>query len=90
MKIDVTQEDINRGKKGSILSCPIALAVKRQTGLHVVHAYCGAVEYSLAPREGKWMRGDYPKEVQDWVMAYDSFRHVLPISFDCEFYEDNI
>jgi len=31
MKIEVTQDDINKGKKGDIFNCPIARVIKRIT-----------------------------------------------------------
>lgn len=39
MKVQVTQSDIDRGKKGDSCQCPVALAVARAAGTTSVYAF---------------------------------------------------
>jgi hypothetical protein len=39
MKIEVTQEDIDKGKRRQACNCPISLAVKRHTGARYVATF---------------------------------------------------
>lgn len=81
MKIEVTQYDIDNGQPWSGRGCPIALAVKRVlssaycVGLDGVH-YHGAVYGKPIP---------LPRNVINWMNAFDKGFSVFPFSFNLEF-----
>lgn len=88
MKVDVTQEDIDRGEH-SCEACPVAKALNRLTGLpwHVTH-----LSASLWSRTSLVVRVLLPSEVAVWILSYDRGRmsdgswiasaKPLPFSFD--------
>lgn len=78
MKIEVTAEDIRRGKKISIRTCPIALAAKRIFPDKSVHACLGRIDI------GK-KRFLIPKFVADWMTRFDKGEKVEPIEFELNY-----
>ena len=79
-KIDVTQEDIDSGRRCSSTSCPIARALLRATGqsLYVWAYACG---YS-----GN-MRYDLPAIAKNKIAVYDLCGVMTPFSFELDFTE---
>jgi hypothetical protein len=66
MRIDVTREDIEVGEAGGCLTCPVALALNRATGLEW-----------FVDRDAARIRGDQtwlrlPAEVADWIAEFDA------------------
>jgi hypothetical protein len=76
MLINVTQEDIDKGCQRNSSNCPVARAIKRQTGQDVL---VGAYQFGLMSGEKLWM----PQGVQNFVYAFDNGYNVLtkPFSF---------
>lgn len=76
MKIEVTQQDIDRGDCGNPFNCPIALAIKRVTGeddrVYVFH------EYVINLNRGYYK---IPKAAQEFVKSFDNHEAVKPFSF---------
>lgn len=75
MIIEVTEEDIRKGKRGDNLSCPIALASKR----------CLPVNYvgPLMIRFGfphKWV--NLPPQARNFIHTFDEGCPVKSFSFD--------
>ena len=82
MIITVTQEDIDKGKTSSVVSCPIALAVKRtcklDDGVEVLED-----EIILKRRDlQRWL----PAEAINFIRRFDDFgsEGVAPFSFEIE------
>lgn len=79
MKIKVTQDDIDKGKRCLINQCPIALAVRRGTGLPTV--YIGAVHFIT----GKFERVTLPPAAIEFIKKFDQQATVKPFEFELEF-----
>jgi len=78
VKIEVTQEDIDRGARRSCCNCPIALAVKRLVPhCSEVDVRCGAI-YAKTPELWK---ADASISVIDFISGFDAGRPVQPFSF---------
>lgn len=85
MRIEVTQEDIDRGKRGNSCECPVARAVKRAIGdggVFVQHEHISTrTHYFRAPRE-----------VRNFITAFDypipGFT-ILPFAFDIPYEKVN-
>lgn len=75
MKIHVTREDIDLGERGSCLSCPIALAVKRQADIASVRVEVASIRVGSA-------KAILPDEARRFVDHFDYGRDVHPFSFD--------
>jgi hypothetical protein len=77
MKIHVTQEDIEQGKRFECDHCPVALAIKRTTGMSVsVHSD----KISLA--SGQFTT---PVEVVAFIDMFDGRLAVQPFEFEISF-----
>jgi hypothetical protein len=79
MKITVTREDIQNGRRHNPSGCPVGLAIQRAgvpyccvTGGAVVmrHEHRGTTALLL------------PEAVQNWIADFDQARSVEPISFE--------
>lgn len=84
IKIEVTQEDIDRGKQGSRCWCPIARAIKRtlywMPGDTMIPD--GRVEVSIAQVAIEDGRADLPFEASNFIVAFDRGEPVKPFSFE--------
>lgn len=75
MKIEVTQEDIDKGERGSCSGCPVALAMKRALGVQTLlveddAAWTNMEEYLL------------PDPVPDFIGDFDTGEPVKPFTFE--------
>ena len=73
IKIDLLEEDIKNGRSCSYDSCPIALAIKRITGIEP------RVEYRYITVGNN--RFCNPQEIMDAIDRYDTAREMIPFSF---------
>jgi hypothetical protein len=87
MKITVTQEHIDRGKRGKCDSCPIALAILDDVSID--EAKVGAIIATISRKKPiiSWSRvstEDYylPQSAIDFVRKFDDSSHVEPFSFE--------
>lgn len=86
--VDVTQEDINKGNRGSCRTCPVAVAMNRALDnagrMPAFHfARVAASIWDLASPEGccpRWS-GQLPDRVRGFIEAFDSYHTSLPFSF---------
>lgn len=77
MKITVTQEDIEKGKRGC-RNCPIALATNRTTLLDAaVYPHC-IISVDMGT---VWV---LPKKAQQFIQRFDDGKPVHPFTFDIE------
>jgi hypothetical protein len=75
MRIKVTQEHIDRGEAINVWACPIALALKEQTGRAWAVYACGAVETSGG-------EANLSSKMTRWTEDYDNAEDVSPIDFN--------
>ena len=86
MKIKVTQEDIDKGGRGTshCMNCPVARAIQRETGFTtsvwptVAFIYNGSGPFSLPCHVAM------PSSVTEFVKAHDIQRPVEPFEFELE------
>lgn len=82
MKIQVTQDDIDRGVRGNVCFCPVALAVKRATSETV---YVSGMRIRIIKKaNGKALEAPTPSEVSCFIAAFDHYATVEPFEFDLE------
>src|SRR5208337_1065748 len=81
MRITVTIEDIEAGRRYDPVRCPVARALRR-TGM----AYFTVMESAVRLRDEEHYGGllVLPGAVQDWIRGFDRGEPVEPISFDLE------
>lgn len=76
MKIQVTQEDIDKGERGKACRCPVALAVKRETKtLAIVDRDCIYCELG-------YKRFANPLNVTKFIDDFDKALPVEPFEFE--------
>lgn len=83
MKIEVTAEDIQRGRKGNACSCPIHRAGRR-AGLIDFEVWNKAVSVYL---DGKKKNYPLPEVAQQFIKKFDCGQPVEPIAFELAFKE---
>ena len=81
MVITVTQKHIDNGRRGLMLSCPIALAIKERTGLSVVIVgrYISVYTNNIDLRQCKTS-----EKALGFIYDFDSGINVKPFTFECE------
>lgn len=77
MRVDVTQDDIDKGRPLSHMSCPIAHALNRRLGTHDGRWAVGGVHANNTFAEIR-----LPIDAYRWLVDYDSGYDVEPFSFD--------
>jgi hypothetical protein len=77
VKIEVTEEDISLGYRGYATLCPIAVAVKRITGIQRVDARANRIRVGT-----KEVRT--PPEAAAFMENFDKFGKGYPFSFEVE------
>jgi len=73
--VEVTQDDIDAGRKGYGRKCPVALAIARQAGWEYVYVS------PLNLWDGVNKTRPIPQAVRAFVLAYDAGQPVAPFSF---------
>lgn len=82
MKIEVTAEDIARGKRGNACHCPIALAAER-AGMRHVKVDLDSIGEKFTG--GCWGRWSYlPVDACEFVDRFDKGLPVEPFAFEIE------
>lgn len=83
LTIDVTQEDIDKGERGDLCMCPVALAMLR-AGLEA--PMVGDARLAFIS-ERLWYQKVTPVVVTNFVYEFDQFGRgaVAPFSFTLEF-----
>jgi hypothetical protein len=81
MRITVTIEDIEAGRRYDPVRCPVARALRR-SGM----AYFTVMESAVRLRDEEHYGGllVLPGTVQDWIRGFDRGEPVEPISFELE------
>ena len=77
MRISVTVEDIERGRRDDYLDCPISRAVKRATGTKL----CKTYTKTMILRGNTYL---LPMEARCFVWAFDRGEDVEPFEFELE------
>jgi hypothetical protein len=85
--IEVTAEDISRGKPRSTCGCPVALAINRQLKLseteHLITASVGR-KFTQVLTLRRVLVFWFPDNVQIFIDRFDSDQPVKPFSFEFE------
>ena len=76
IKIEVTQEDIDRGEKGDCAKCPIARAIRRTLKVRYVHVDTDFLEWGP-----DYSCMNAPVKVSKFIDAFDEGRRVSPFTF---------
>ena len=85
MRIEVTHEDIERGRPKSREACPIAHAIRRQSNLHFIEVNPCTLRWC----EGsKVKRRPLPEEARDFIREFDNAGPVRPFAFDINIPKD--
>jgi hypothetical protein len=74
MFINVTKEDIEDGRQGDGFYCPVALAIKRTTGINI------GVGTSLITIKNRTIK--LPKMVQSKIYLFDKKGTIRPFKFN--------
>lgn len=85
--VKVTDEDIQNGKSYDPCKCPIALALRRQTGLNAAVGN-GATLFTddLITYEST----NWPEIADRFIINFDTGRPVTPIEFDLDFAREEL
>jgi hypothetical protein len=90
MRIEVTQEDIDAGKRADACDCPVALAICRASGFSVSVRY--STVYRLQSEIHAWdsraYLGELPNAARYFVVDFDEGRAVAPFAFDLDIPSD--
>ena len=78
MLIEVTKEDIEKGKPQNAVACPIAIALERQTG----HKWSVGVRYCTRLAAWTWNDLLLPPAAVRFVRAFDLGCDVAPFAFE--------
>ena len=82
MIVNVTQEDIQRGKRAETNACPVAMAIKQTIG----PLWC----VSVIPNNVYFYRGIaeenrlLPQEATEFIETFDAGNIVAPFSFEID------
>jgi hypothetical protein len=81
MRIEVTQEHIDRGQRKSCARCPVVLAIRQVSGVVLVYADRDEVDLR---RGGKTLTVSLPLKVSRFIDRFDATGpgSVEPFSFD--------
>lgn len=81
MKIEiiVTQDHINNGRPASPCDCPIALAMKENTGEK--WEVCNVLMWKMVDTSENYR---LPSEARDFIYLFDRGEEVKPFSFEVE------
>ena len=84
LQVNVTQEDINRGKICMPMNCPVALAVTRAVpNKEVVVSSFKVTTHTDDPNDIEI--AELPEEATAFILAFDNKKSVTPFSFTVEF-----
>jgi hypothetical protein len=84
MRIDVTQEDIDNGEMFKFTDCPIARAVRRETGMHawVSNRMVSIRNPETDVSEPPLKMINLPPVAVDFIIRFDANQPVTPICFE--------
>ena len=80
--VNVTEKDIEQGRKRNCRHCPIALAIRRKfPGDSTVVRVDRKIAF-IWPTGGSYFATDLPRAARDFVVDFDSGRVVSPFTFN--------
>ena len=80
MKIKVTQDHINKGRRNTCALCPVALAIKEQVGAEYICV--GSYTISIGTNMISSTIYTVPPECEKFMKDFDWFRDVSPFEFE--------
>jgi hypothetical protein len=81
MAIQVTQQDIDRGKRGDDCWCPVALAINRWSGRNS-SVDVDTVVIGIDTADGKPDEFLTPPKIAEFIRRFDNGEPVEPFEFD--------
>ncbi len=81
--IEVTQDDIDHGTRGSCNTCPVARAIKRATGFHNLVSARNVLAYNRE-RSTRPTAVNLPIEALRFINDFDCHHPVQPFSFELD------
>jgi hypothetical protein len=82
MKIEVTQQDIDKGLSNNCFLCPIAHAVKRKMNTDCILVYCDRISVMSTIFSSYFYK--LPKKAQTFIKQFDDGKPVKPFTFEIE------
>ena len=79
LHVQVTSEHIKNGKKSTLISCPIALAVKQLGYKEVFVTPFGMA--CIDPSTDSTLRVELPEVARKFIRSFDADQDVTPIEF---------
>ena len=87
MRVEVTEEDIDRGMRHDPHCCAVARGIHRAVGLHVGdRVSVGSRDCTIQWGKARF-RGEIPDEVGQFIDAFDEGFKVKPFSFELDLIE---
>ena len=83
LKVNVTQEHINKGERYSSVSCPIAWALRDALSVDCYGVNVRASEATWFDN-GHWRRTWLPDTAQHFVVEFDKGHNMEPFSFELD------
>lgn len=84
MKIEITAEDIENGKKQSVFACPVALAMCRALRIYPFEHSISVYSEDIVFCHDDTSKILLPSQVTDIIDKYDSNQGMNPFSFELE------
>ena len=81
IKVEVTAQDIRRGKRGTCQLCPVAKTVKRVLGRGYRVSICDDIYVTAVKGDIGEVSFNMPVEAQTFINNFDYGRPVKPFSF---------
>lgn len=81
LQVNLTQEHIDKGYRGSCSCCPVALAVEQAALTHHVVAQEEFIHWRH-PEIPRWYMARTPRAVNKFMAAFDRGQGVRPLSFN--------
>ena len=81
MRIEVTQDLIDKGEAKDCSSCPVALAILVATGAQAVEVYATGGFLATRRRGTEFVM---PVEARQFIVDFDAGKRVAPFSFDLD------
>ena len=81
MRIEVTQDLIDKGERHGCTDCPVALAIMLATGDEHVEVFAGTGITRTGKRETHFT---LPVEARQWIVDFDAGEPMAPFAFEME------
>jgi hypothetical protein len=87
-KIEVTQEDIDKGVRGTTCLCPVALAIRRSLKVPLACHMNKSIRITKPEYPPEVYKARSPVSVLDFVHGFDNYLEVKPFTFELDIPEE--